>query len=135
MEEHDLLFVYGTLMRGYGGEWSGRLADMADYVGEGTCPGRLWMVSWYPGMTEPADDAETVHGEVWAIKDPQDAWPKLDEYEGIIPGSPDISRYRREKVEVSMADGGVRRCYAYILNYPTEDLERITSGDFRTRKQ
>ncbi len=127
----DLLFVYGTLMRDYGGEWSARLADMGERLGRGTVPGRLYMVSWYPGLTEPDADGQRVSGEVWRLSDPETAWPDLDEYEGLIPGAPDVSRYRRQAVEVTMDDGAALTSQAYYLNYPVDDLERIESGDFR----
>lgn len=126
-----LLFVYGTLMRDYGGEWSGRLAQMGECLGRGTVAGRLYMVSWYPGLVEPDGDGQRVAGEVWRLADPGAAWPVLDEYEGVIPGAPDVSRYRREAVEVVMDDGSATTCQTYILNYPVDDLELIPSGDFR----
>jgi len=56
----DLLFTYGTLMRGF------RLHDLmverAEWVGEGRVMGRLIDLGRYPGAL--ADDRAVIHGEV-----------------------------------------------------------------------
>ena len=44
------LFVYGTLMRGYEHPMARLLSANADYLGEATCRGRLYMVKHYPGL-------------------------------------------------------------------------------------
>jgi len=127
----DLFFAYGTLMRGAGGPWAERLEAMGELLGRGSVAGRLFRVSWYPGMVEADGPDQRVLGEVWRLADPGRAWALLDEFEGVIPGKPDISRYRRAVVDVTLDDGTPLACQAYLLNYPTADLEPIPSGDFR----
>jgi len=46
----DLLFVYGTLMRGFDHPMAQLLSRSADFIGEGRCQGRLYLVKHYPGL-------------------------------------------------------------------------------------
>ena len=46
----DLLFVYGTLMRGYDHPMSRLLSANAAFEGEGSCRGRLHLIRHYPGL-------------------------------------------------------------------------------------
>jgi len=46
----DLLFVYGTLMRGCAHPMARLLSANADFIGEATCRGRLYLVKHYPGL-------------------------------------------------------------------------------------
>jgi len=126
-----LLFAYGTLMRGAGGPWSGRLEALGAPLGRGSVAGRLFLVSWYPGMLEADGPGQRVRGEVWRLADPGRAWPQLDEFEGVVPGRPDLSLYRRVVVDVALDGGTALACQAYLFNRPTDGLEPIPSGDFR----
>ena len=45
----DLLFVYGTLMRGFDNPMAQLLSRSADFIGEAHCRGRLYRVTHYPG--------------------------------------------------------------------------------------
>ncbi|HEY3029085.1 MAG TPA: gamma-glutamylcyclotransferase family protein, partial [Bradyrhizobium sp.] len=46
----DLLFVYGTLMRGFNQPMAQLLSRSADFIGEAQCRGRLYLVKHYPGL-------------------------------------------------------------------------------------
>ena len=46
----DCLFVYGTLMRGFDHPMARLLSANADFRGEASCRGRLYMVKHYPGL-------------------------------------------------------------------------------------
>ena len=70
----DLFFAYGTLMRGAGGPWAARLEAMGGLLGRGSVAGRLFRVSWYPGMVEADGPGQRVQGEVWRLADPGRAW-------------------------------------------------------------
>ena len=67
----DLLFVYGTLMRGFDHPMARLLAANADFVGEARCRGRLYLVKHYPGLVLSDDAAEIVHGELFACASPR----------------------------------------------------------------
>src|SRR3954451_6118317 len=51
----DLLFVYGTLMRGFDHPMAQLLSRSAEFIGEARCQGRLYLVKHYPGMGLSAD--------------------------------------------------------------------------------
>src|SRR6202012_4732674 len=46
----DLLFVYGTLMRGYSHPMARLLSANAEFLGQASCRGRLYRVKHYPGL-------------------------------------------------------------------------------------
>ena len=46
----DLLFVYGTLMRGFDHPMAKLLSRSAEFCGEARCQGRLYLVKHYPGL-------------------------------------------------------------------------------------
>jgi gamma-glutamylcyclotransferase (GGCT)/AIG2-like uncharacterized protein YtfP len=127
MDEH--LFVYGTLMRGERSGMSRLLEGHAEFVGEATCRGRLYLVSRYPGMVQPESPKDTVRGEVYRLHEPRRILPGLDEYEDASPREPD-PLYRRELVEATLTDGKPVRAWTYIYNRPTDSLKRIESRDF-----
>ena len=82
-----LLFVYGTLMRGFDNPMARRLRAEAAFVGPASCVGRLYLVAEYPGLVTSADPSERVHGELFRLVDPgQDLLAALDDYEGCGPG-------------------------------------------------
>ena len=91
MSTGTLLFLYGTLKRGYSNH--AYLAGQ-EFLGEArTPPGfQLYDLNGYPGMVvESAPPAEGVSGEVWRIDPP--TLEQLDQLEGLAEGL-----YRRERV-------------------------------------
>ena len=58
----DLLFVYGTLMRGFDHPMAKLLAGNAEFLGPAQCRGRLYLVKHYPGLVASDDPADIVHG-------------------------------------------------------------------------
>ena len=55
----DRLFVYGTLMRGFDHPMAKLLSRSADFIGEATCRGRLYLIKHYPGLVLSDDPADT----------------------------------------------------------------------------
>lgn len=128
----DLLFVYGTLMRGHDNPMSRLLADLATYAGPGTVRGKLFLVKTYPGLVESPDDADIVHGELFAgCGDGLIA--KLDEYEGCGPADSHPQQYRRSLFPVTRPSGDTVEAWVYLFNWPTAGLTQITSGRFGMR--
>ena len=129
----QLLFVYGTLRRHAGSEMYRLLARYADLVAEGTYRGRLYKVGDYPGAVPSEDPSERVKGEVWFLREPDSVLPELDRYEGCGPGFPEPTEYVGRRQEIVLADGTTCIACVYIYNRPTDDLVRISSGDFLAR--
>lgn len=123
------LFVYGSLRPGWPGEPGvddpaiARLKAAARWVGAGTAAGRLWRISWHPGMTAGRD---RVVGDVLEFVEPG-LLEALDAYED----SSGDGLYVRRKVRVTL-DAEGRRVWAWVWVYagPTEGLRRIADGDF-----
>lgn len=125
-----MLFVYGTLRRHTGSEMYRLLARYADFVAEGTYQGRLYRIGDYPGAVPSEDPSERVKGEVWFLRESDSVLRELDQYEGCGPGFPEPTEYARRRQEILLADGTARIACVYIYNRPTDDLVRISSGDF-----
>ena len=114
----ELLFVYGTLMRGF--RLHGLLAGRAEYVGEGEVPGLLFDLGSYPAALR--GDGGSVRGEVYRLADPG-LWVALDSAEG--------SQYHRGEVGVRMASGGLVTACIYWYVGPLGGAVPIPGGDYR----
>jgi gamma-glutamylcyclotransferase (GGCT)/AIG2-like uncharacterized protein YtfP len=126
----DLIFVYGTLMRGFDHPMSKLLSRSADFLGEGRCPGRLYMIAHYPGLLRAAAPGDVVSGELYRMREPATLLVTLDDYEGIGPGNAAPAPYLRETLPVTLADSSVHEAWTYIYNRPVDEAKRIASGQF-----
>ena len=126
----SLIFVYGTLMRGYDHPMARHLADAADYRGEASCRGRLYRISTYPGLTLSADAADIVHGDLYALPDDPALLTLLDKYEGCGDGDPQPHPYVRAMIDVMAADGVTIKAWTYVYRMPVQESSRIASGRF-----
>jgi len=113
-----LLFVYGTLMRGF--PLHALLEGRAESVADGEVPGLLFDLGRYPAALR--GEGGLVRGEVYRLKDPA-LWRALDSAEG--------SQYHRGEVEVRMAGGGRVTAYIYWYVGPLERAVPIPGGDYR----
>src|SRR6266545_4406867 len=114
----DLLFVYGTLMRGFA--LHRLLEGRADYLGGATVKARLLDLGSYPAAVR--DLHGVVTGEVYRVSEPP-LWTVLDSAEG--------PQYHREEVAVQMAGGGEVTAFIY---WYTDRLDRgvpISGGNYR----
>ncbi|MEK7952357.1 gamma-glutamylcyclotransferase family protein [Luteolibacter soli] len=123
-EVGELVFVYGTLRRG--GSNSFRM-NGAEFVAAGQVEGRLYVISWYPGLVLERG-LETVKGDVFRVGAGQLA--ALDEFEGISANEIEGAEYRRVKAEVTTGDGEVMLAWAYEWKGPVEEAKRVSSGDW-----
>lgn len=126
----DLLFVYGTLMRGFDHPMARLLAGHADFLGEATCRGRLFLIKHYPGLMLSDAGGDFVHGELFRMRVPDELLRELDMYEACGEGFPEPTEYLRELIEVRRADGVTEQAWTYLYNWPVADLPRIESGRF-----
>ncbi|MFK4510332.1 gamma-glutamylcyclotransferase [Bradyrhizobium daqingense] len=126
----DRLFVYGTLMRGFDHPMARLLASHADFLGEASCRGRLFLIKHYPGLLLSDAPSEIVHGELFHMRLADELLRELDMYEACGEGFPEPTEYLRRLIDVTLADGTVGKAWTYIYNWPVTDLPIIESGRF-----
>ena len=116
--EAELLFVYGTLMRGFG--LHAMLERCADFVGVGETAGLLFDLGRYPAALR--NGGSLIHGELYRLRDPG-SWLALDSAEG--------SQYHRGETGVRMAEGRQVTAYIYWYVGPLSRAVPIPGGDYR----
>jgi gamma-glutamylcyclotransferase (GGCT)/AIG2-like uncharacterized protein YtfP len=125
----DLLFVYGSLRRGF--ELHGVLAGLgARHVGKASLRGRLFDLGDYPGAEPSTADGDRVRGEVYRLANPERALQILDRTEGLRPCAPAESLYRREVAGVTLEDGSTAQAWVYWLGRWPGPKRLIASGDY-----
>ena len=118
MDAEPLLFVYGTLMRGF--PLHALLAGRADSVGDGEVGGLLFDLGRYPAALR--DGGGVIRGEVYRVKDPA-LWLTLDSAEG--------RQYHRGEIGVRLAGGWQVLAYIYWYVGPLRRAVTIPAGDYR----
>ena len=126
----DRLFVYGTLMRGFDHPMARLLSANADFLGEATCHGRLYLMKHYPGLVLSDDPADIVSGELYRLREPDALLREFDMYEACGEGFAAPTEYVREMLGVTLGDGTAGEAWTYIYNWPVAHLPRIESGRF-----
>jgi gamma-glutamylcyclotransferase (GGCT)/AIG2-like uncharacterized protein YtfP len=114
----ELLFTYGTLMRGF--RLHRLLAGRAEYLAGGQVRARLIDLGSYPGAV--ADPDGILHGEVYRIVDPG-LWVALDSAEG--------PQYHRREITVRSEDGHELAACMYWYIGPLDRGVPIPGGDYR----
>lgn len=125
----DHLFVYGMLLSSVRHAVGERLRGEADLVGSATFQGRLFRVSWYPGVVD-GEPGDVVHGEVWRLHDPDATFDWLDEFEGVTRTSGSVTQpdeYTRETRTVTGPAGPVD-AWLYMYARDASDLVEVRSG-------
>jgi gamma-glutamylcyclotransferase (GGCT)/AIG2-like uncharacterized protein YtfP len=125
-----LLFVYGTLMKGFREEWQRKVG--AEFVAHGTIKASLYDLGNYPGARQfIAEPSVRVSGELYRLRDSTLALRILDKYEEFFPLEPKRSLFIRKHVSVTLEDGRKRRAWAYFYNRAVAGAKLIPSGRFR----
>jgi gamma-glutamylcyclotransferase (GGCT)/AIG2-like uncharacterized protein YtfP len=124
------LFVYGTLMRGFDHPMAKLLSANADFIGEATCRGKLYLVRHYPGLVLSDDARDIVHGELFRMRAHDALLREFDMYEACGEGFAPPTEYVREMLQVTLADGSASEAWTYVYNWPVTKLPRIASGRF-----
>jgi len=114
----DLVFVYGTLMRGF--PLHRVLEGRAEYVGSGTIKARLLDLGTLPAAVP--DPHGAVVGELYRLRE-TGLWRVLDSTEG--------RQYHREGVTVRTADGREVAAFIYWYVGPLDRAVPIPGGDYR----
>jgi gamma-glutamylcyclotransferase (GGCT)/AIG2-like uncharacterized protein YtfP len=128
---NSYLFVYGSLMSTAGHRMGARLNGEARRIGAASMQGRLYRVRWYPGAVDSTDPAQRVHGEIWALDDPERALAWLDDYEGIAPGRGASGEYQRLERLVRLATGTEEVAWVYLYQGDVMRLAVISDGRWR----
>jgi len=126
----DLLFVYGTLMRGFDHPMAQLLSRAADFIGEARCQGRLYRVKHYPGLVLSDDAGDVVFGELFRLRQPAECLREFDMYEACGEGFAEPTEYVRRMLSVTLHAGTASEAWTYIYNWPVDRLPRIASGRF-----
>ena len=132
MSQH--LFVYGSLMTALAHPMGDRLRKEARLLGPGGIAGRLYRVSWYPGLREAEGPSDIVHGELYALTTASKTLDWLDEYEGINPGSSSAAagdEYIRVERPIVLAGGLVVNAWVYLYNRDLPPSAFIADGIWR----
>ena len=125
MTTSDRLFVYGTLMRGFDHPMAKLLSANADFIGEATCRGKLYLVRHYPGLVLSDDARDIVHGELFRMRAHDVLLREFDMYEACGEGFAPPTEYVREMLQVTLADGSASEAWTYVYNWPVADLPRL----------
>ena len=126
----DFLFTYGTLMRPFENPFARQLRSSSSFHSEGSFPGLLYRVSWYPGAVYRRELKTMVYGEIYKLNDPATLLPALDEYEDVLENESE-SLYLRRVIPVVLPDQSVLHCWVYLYNQAVDELELIEGGYFR----
>lgn len=119
----ELVFVYGTLRRGGSNHF--RMAG-ADLLTEGWVRGRLFRISWYPGLVLGGENE--VRGEVYSVDAGQ--LLALDEFEGLSAGEIEGSEYRRVKAEVRQPGGEAISAWVWEWIGVVDEAPVVAEGDW-----
>src|SRR3954468_12784106 len=113
----DRLFVYGTPMRGFDHPMAKLLSRSADFLGEATCRGRLYLVKHYPGLVLSDDANDVVFGELYRMHHLDELLREFDMYEACGEGFTEPTEYLRQKLTVTLEDGAASEAWTYIYNW------------------
>lgn len=123
------LFVYGTLLSGFGHPIWAHLASRARVHGPARARGRLYDLGSYPGFVHEPDGEGIVYGEVVTLIDAAEALAMLDSYEGCAAGDPTPHEYARQMIPIE-GPADIATAWAYVFIRATTGLYPIPSGRY-----
>ncbi len=120
----EFVFVYGTLRRGGSNHFR---MDGAEFIAAGRISGKLYRISWYPGLVLDAAGDDIV-GEVYAVD--LDMLGNLDAFEGVSAGETEDSEYRRVRTTITRADGEILSAWVWEWLGAVDEGQRLGHGDW-----
>ncbi|MGF7216576.1 gamma-glutamylcyclotransferase (GGCT)/AIG2-like uncharacterized protein YtfP [Spirosoma lacussanchae] len=123
------LFVYGTLRPGFNNPFAQLLRASAQYIGDGTLPGRLFDLGQYPGVVHDPSGPALVRGSVYDFGKNKTILDQLDHYEGVSNPPDPADEYRRGVVTV-VCNGTLLDCWVYLYNWPVDKARLVASGTY-----
>lgn len=124
-ENPTCLFVYGTLRAGSGHAMQQHLAARAQWLQAAWVQGRLFRVSYYPGLVPGAG---RVRGDLYRLPEATALLAELDAFEDIRGEAAD--EYRRQLTAVQTEKGEWLQAWVYWYQRPVEGLLEVRGGDW-----
>ena len=124
------LFVYGSLRSGFHHPAYAYISDNFTLVGPAKIKGRLYDLGEYPAAISVSDESFIV-GELYELKENLDFYwviEQIDDYEGLNVEQDEIALFKREEVEVYLANR-TTKAWVYWYNKDVSDRPFIPSGD------
>jgi gamma-glutamylcyclotransferase (GGCT)/AIG2-like uncharacterized protein YtfP len=115
MQKADLLFVYGTLRRGFALHHHLRRLGV-EFVARGKVQAELFNSGKFPGARKSTKPGKIVKGEVYRLRREEGALKVLDQVEGFSPRTREKSLFQRATTEVALPNGERRVAWIYWLN-------------------
>jgi gamma-glutamylcyclotransferase (GGCT)/AIG2-like uncharacterized protein YtfP len=107
-----------------------KLAREAKLVGGASLQGRLYRITWYPGVVDSLDAEERVYGELYALANPLATFAWLDAYEGLSPGRDD-NEYARVERFARLSAAAEVTAWVYLYRRDPSRFSRIVDGRWR----
>jgi gamma-glutamylcyclotransferase (GGCT)/AIG2-like uncharacterized protein YtfP len=107
LESH--LFVYGSLRKPARNTYASALHRASRFVGPATVRAKLYRIGSYAAMVCSSGCRDSVNGQVFRLRDPEERLDSLDFYEGVA--------YRRTMVIATTLTGKCIRCWAYLYRF------------------
>lgn len=105
----------------------------AELLGPAVVSARLYDLGDYPAIVTSEDERDVVHGEVYALNDPDRTFRWLDPFETTEPGDPTPSDYTRLVRPVRLRDGSECLAWMYAYTELPEDAHWIECGSWAAR--
>jgi len=106
----DLLFVYGTLRRGFRLHHHLKRSG-AQFVANGKVQAELFDLGEFPGARASTKPGKTVAGELYRVGKVENTLKVLDQIEGFSPRNPGM--FERGMTEVTLPNGARRLAWIY----------------------
>ena len=123
--DRELLFAYGTLVRGGPRRVAAAMLAHARPLGPASVAGRLYDSGDWPALLPAVESADRVPGCLFEVLGPRRLWPVLDAWEGCGEHDLPPHLFRRERVEATTAGGGRLQAWAYRFGGEVEGWPRI----------
>jgi len=117
-----LLFVYGTLRKGFAHAMAKALNNRSEYIGYAWIHAQLYDLGMYPGIVLSTQEKHKVFGDLYELKD-LSFLSDLDDYEGEQYKKTTTKVYCKEKIY---------QAHVYELCIPCNGFTIISSGDYIT---
>jgi len=121
MQKQHKIFVYGTLMKGYG---NNALLKDAKFVGKGISLNKYCMLASGIPFVNPNEPVSNIKGEVYELNDEQ--LERADRLEGHP------NWYYRSPIKVMMENGDIITAEIYFNETDRSGLSVIKNGDYRS---
>lgn len=102
----------------------------SNVLGKAYIHGKLYKISWFPGVLLSNDVSEKVYGTLFKLNSVSKTLKVLDDYEGFNESNINESLFKREITTVFLENGNTINAWVYLYNQNIENKQRILSGDF-----